>query len=80
VEVVKLLLSHPDVAVSQAEEVRGRGGASRESEGGLGYTPQCCGGGRITSQPRGRCVGVTRLHKLAQVWGWYTRRERRGWR
>jgi ankyrin repeat protein len=30
VEVVKLLLSHPDVAVSQAEEVRGRGGASRE--------------------------------------------------
>jgi ankyrin repeat protein len=39
VEVVKLLLAHPDVLVNQANEVRGRGGASRESEGGLGYTP-----------------------------------------
>jgi hypothetical protein len=44
VEVVKLLLAHPDVLVNQAKEVRGRGGASRESEGGLVYTPRCCGG------------------------------------
>ena len=51
VEVVELLLAHPDVAVNQAEKVRREREAGRERECGLGNTARCCGRGRLTSQP-----------------------------
>jgi hypothetical protein len=50
-EVAKLLLEHEDVAVNQAE-LEVREGRERRREG-LGSTPRCCGGGRLTSQLRG---------------------------
>jgi ankyrin repeat protein len=65
--VVKLLLARSDVAVNQANTVRGSGGAGRErGQGGLGYRSLCCccGGGRLTSRllgVRGGVLGETRL-------------------